>query len=76
MCTATRLLVTESQISTGKLNHHVISKSLHIHWPISYRVKLMEPMARTVISCVFACVQVDCKFKYLSSPVGKHHQLQ
>lgn len=75
MCTAPRLLVI-GQISTGKLNHHVISKSPHIHWSTSHRVKLMEPTARTVFSCVYSCVQVDCKFKYLSSPVGKHHQLQ
>jgi len=76
MCTATRLLVTEGQISTGKLNHHVTSKSPHTHWPTSHRVKLMEPTARTIFSCVSACVQVDRKFNYLSSPVGKHHQLQ
>jgi len=76
ICTATRFLVTEGQISTGKLSHHVISKSPHIHWPTSHGVKLLEPMARTVFSCVSACVQVDCKFKYFSSPVGKHHQLQ
>jgi len=54
----------------------VISKSPHVQWPNSHRVKLMESMARTVFSCVSACVQVDFKFKYLSSPVGMHYQLQ
>lgn len=76
ICIAIRLLVTEGKISTEKLNHHVISKSLHIHLPTIHRDKLMEPMARTVGNFVSACVQVGCKFKYLSSPVGKHHQLQ